>query len=116
MVEFCPDCDSMLKKKKEGGDFVFKCDNCGFSKPYDKQAKAKNEELLKKKIEKKKLMYITQVREEGEKIENPITSVECPECKHTKAEYFQLQTRSADEPATTFYCCLQCGHKWRDYG
>lgn len=29
----------------------------------------------------------------------------------------QIQTRSADEPMTTFYkcCSLQCGHRWRDW-
>jgi DNA-directed RNA polymerase subunit M/transcription elongation factor TFIIS len=36
----------------------------------------------------------------------------CPKCKSKKTSYFQLQTRSADEPATNFCNCL-CGHRWR---
>lgn len=33
----------------------------------------------------------------------------CPSCKNTKFFYCQLQTRSADEPMTTFYTCNKCG-------
>lgn len=36
----------------------------------------------------------------------------CPKCKSKKTSYYQLQTRSADEPATNFCSCL-CGHRWR---
>lgn len=40
----------------------------------------------------------------------------CPKCEHPRAYFMQIQTRSADEPMTTFYkCCSpQCGHRWRD--
>ncbi|XP_009976900.1 PREDICTED: DNA-directed RNA polymerase III subunit RPC10, partial [Tauraco erythrolophus] len=40
----------------------------------------------------------------------------CPKCEHPRAYFMQIQTRSADEPMTTFYkCCnAQCGHRWRD--
>eukprot|EP00457_Paulinella_chromatophora_P010015 gb/GEZN01010099.1/.p1 GENE.gb/GEZN01010099.1/~~gb/GEZN01010099.1/.p1 ORF type:complete len:362 (-),score=75.41 gb/GEZN01010099.1/:146-1231(-) len=40
---------------------------------------------------------------------------ECGKCKQTKTTYHQLQTRSADEPMTTFVTCLNqaCGHRWR---
>ncbi|KAK5884538.1 hypothetical protein CesoFtcFv8_018349 [Champsocephalus esox] len=40
----------------------------------------------------------------------------CPKCAHLRAYFMQIQTRSADEPMTTFYkCCqAQCGHRWRD--
>lgn len=42
-------------------------------------------------------------------------TVECPQagCDGTEAEYEQLQIRSADEPPSTFYSCLKCGHGWR---
>ena len=36
----------------------------------------------------------------------------CPKCKTKKTSYYQMQTRSADEPMTTFAQCL-CGHKWK---
>ncbi len=31
----------------------------------------------------------------------------------TKCTYYQLQTRSADEPMTTFVTCLNCGNRWK---
>ena len=37
----------------------------------------------------------------------------CWKCKGTKCTYYQLQTRSADEPMTTFVCCLSCANRWR---
>ena len=33
--------------------------------------------------------------------------------RFTKCTHFQLQTRSADEPMTTFITCLNCGSKWK---
>ena len=30
-----------------------------------------------------------------------------------KCTYYQLQTRSADEPMTTFVTCLNCGSRWK---
>lgn len=37
----------------------------------------------------------------------------CRNCKSNECTYYQLQTRSADEPMTTFVTCINCGNKWR---
>ncbi len=37
----------------------------------------------------------------------------CRRCKSTQCTYYQLQTRSADEPMTTFVSCINCGKKWK---
>ena len=37
----------------------------------------------------------------------------CGRCKSRKCSYYQLQTRSADEPMTTFVTCISCGHRWK---
>ena len=37
----------------------------------------------------------------------------CGRCKKNNCTYFQLQTRSADEPMTTFVTCLNCNNRWR---
>jgi hypothetical protein len=37
----------------------------------------------------------------------------CGRCKSTKTTYYQMQTRSADEPMTTYVTCKNCGHKWK---
>ena len=33
----------------------------------------------------------------------------CKKCKSKRCTYYELQTRSADEPATIFVTCLDCG-------
>ena len=40
-------------------------------------------------------------------------AVRCSRCKNNKITYYDIQTRSSDEPSTTFYSCLICSHKWR---
>ena len=37
----------------------------------------------------------------------------CFKCKSNKCTFYQLQTRSADEPMTTFVTCLNCGNRWK---
>lgn len=37
----------------------------------------------------------------------------CRKCKSKKCTYYELQTRSADEPATIFITCLDCGKNWK---
>lgn len=38
----------------------------------------------------------------------------CRSCKKkSKCDYYQVQTRSADEPMTTFVTCLECDIKWK---
>ena len=37
----------------------------------------------------------------------------CGRCKKKECTYYQMQTRSADEPMTTFVTCLNCGKRWR---
>lgn len=37
----------------------------------------------------------------------------CGKCKTYKTTYYQLQTRSADEPLTTFVTCTNCNNRWK---
>lgn len=37
----------------------------------------------------------------------------CRKCGKNKVTYTQAQTRSADEPMTTFFCCINCGNRWK---
>ncbi|XP_076840940.1 transcription elongation factor A protein 1 isoform X2 [Brachyhypopomus gauderio] len=37
----------------------------------------------------------------------------CGKCKKKKCTYTQVQTRSADEPMTTFVFCNECGNRWK---
>ncbi len=37
----------------------------------------------------------------------------CRKCKSKRCTYYEMQTRSADEPATLFVTCLDCGKNWK---
>lgn len=41
------------------------------------------------------------------------TKFKCSRCGMNDCSYYQLQTRSADEPMTTFVTCLTCEKRWR---
>ena len=101
---FCSKCGSLLKIKKEKGKDIKYCD-CGYSEEG-------NIELndCKKEIEKGAEGIAD---EKSEPL--PITDAKCDHCGNDKAYFWELQTRSADEPATEFYRCTKCGHTWRKY-
>ena len=54
--------------------------------------------------------------EQDDFIVNPFEVVEgvlkCGKCGHSRTFSFTKQTRSADEPMTTFATCMTCKHKW----
>lgn len=39
--------------------------------------------------------------------------LKCGKCRKRNCTYNQIQTRSADEPMTTFVLCNSCGHRWK---
>lgn len=62
-----------------------------------------------------KLIEAKKIKEENmyaPKLEASTDNFTC-RCKSKKCTYFQLQTRSADEPMTTFVTCLDCGNRWK---
>jgi DNA-directed RNA polymerase subunit M/transcription elongation factor TFIIS len=65
-------------------------------------------ELIKAKQLRDKNKYET-------KVEASTDNFTCPnsKCRSTKCTYYQLQTRSADEPMTTFVTCIDCGKRWK---
>tara|TARA_B100000780_G_scaffold19544_1_gene12622 strand:- start:325 stop:840 length:516 start_codon:yes stop_codon:yes gene_type:complete len=45
----------------------------------------------------------------------PITDrFKCYKCKKNECSYYQLQTRSIDEPMTTFITCINCNYFWKN--
>jgi len=40
----------------------------------------------------------------------------CRRCNKRQCTYYELQTRSADEPMTIFITCVNCGKEWRQGG
>ena len=111
-VKFCPECSSMLHRTRMNGKYIYIC-RCGFK---DEQEADDGE--ISQKIERKKsaLKQNLIILKEEDKIKvHPIVSKYCPKCNHKEAEAWQEQTRSADEPSTSFFKCTKCGHTWREY-
>tara|TARA_E500000178_G_scaffold297366_1_gene304058 strand:- start:775 stop:1296 length:522 start_codon:yes stop_codon:yes gene_type:complete len=62
------------------------------------------------------LLNIKKIRDENKftpKLEASTDDFTCFKCKSKKCTFYQLQTRSADEPMTTFVTCLECGNRWK---
>lgn len=62
------------------------------------------------------LLSDKKIREENiyaPKLEASTDGFTCRKCKSKECSYYQLQTRSADEPMTTFVTCIKCGTRWK---
>ncbi|KAH3667927.1 hypothetical protein WICMUC_005140 [Wickerhamomyces mucosus] len=69
-------------------------------------------ESLKAELEKIKQQNLHNAQ--GVTLERAVTDrFTCGKCKEKKVSYYQLQTRSADEPLTTFCTCENCGNRWK---
>ena len=63
-----------------------------------------------------KLIALKQIRDENKyapKLDANTDDYTCYKCKSKRCSFYQLQTRSADEPMTTFVTCLDCGTRWK---
>ena len=64
------------------------------------------DDLIQAKIKRDKNKY--EVR-----LEAATDTFKCRKCHSNKCTYYQMQTRSADEPMTTFVTCIECGNRWK---
>ena len=63
------------------------------------------------------LIQLKSIRDKNkyeQNMEAATDSFKCRKCRSTKCTYYELQTRSADEPMTIFITCLDCGTKWKN--
>ena len=63
-------------------------------------------DYIEKKIKRDTLKY-------ERKMEAATDTFTCRKCKSKECNYYQMQTRSADEPMTTFVSCINCGNRWK---
>jgi transcription elongation factor S-II len=73
---------------------------------HQEMAPEKWDALIQAKIRRDKTKYETNM-------EAATDTFKCRKCHTNKCTYYQLQTRSADEPMTTFVTCLECGNRWK---
>ncbi|XP_023025417.1 RNA polymerase III subunit K [Leptinotarsa decemlineata] len=109
MLEFCCFCSNLLFAEENlQGNVQFTCKLCPI---YFRVKKLK---LHKNYSELKKIDDILGGEEAWKNVDS--TEERCPKCSHDRAYFLQMQTRSADEPMTTFYRCCnpECNHYWRD--
>jgi len=62
--------------------------------------------LIEQKVKRDALKYTNN-------IEASTDMFTCRKCRSKKCTYYELQTRSADEPASIFVTCLDCGKHWK---
>ncbi|BAP71630.1 RNA polymerase III C11 subunit [Kluyveromyces marxianus] len=111
MLSFCPLCNNMLLvSKADSGIYKLSCGSCPYEFPIDGIEVYDRKNLPRKEVD-------DVLGGEGAWDNVDQTGAQCPnhdQCGGDKAYFFQLQIRSADEPMTTFYKCVNCGHKWRE--
>jgi len=107
---FCPKCGSIMVTDRSKG--VMKCPRCGYT------MNAREGLVLSKSIAHSVKDKTAVVEASSDVPPNAVLlrgEVQCPKCGHDEVYAWQMQTRSADEPPTTFYKCAKCGHRWREY-
>ena len=63
-------------------------------------------EFIQRKIKRDERIYETDISAATD-------TFVCRKCKSNKCTFYQMQTRSADEPMTTFVTCLTCDNRWK---
>jgi len=103
---FCPTCGNLLLLDKNFSVYRYCCKTC----PYTFNIVQNLQNY--KYYDKKKIEPVLGGKEAWENV-NQVEAL-CPKCTHNSAYYRQLQIRSADEPMTTFFKCVECAHQWNE--
>ena len=106
-MDFCPKCESRLKKNSDG---LLSCPKCKF-------VKAGAVKEGEKKLDETNSEFLVMDESDLSKAKGLESTVpiDCEKCHNKEGVSWTFQTRSADEPETKFYRCTKCNHTWRDY-
>ncbi len=104
---FCPQCANLLFiQESNDGKNQFYCKTC----PYVVEIRRTQKDRTY--LKRKEVDDVLGGDDAWKNVDSaPAT---CPKCENNRAYFMQIQTRSADEPMTTFYRCTQCSHQWRE--
>lgn len=117
VMEFCPECGSLLKPEKAETDkgtlIMLVCSKCGYKKQASgKKVEPKISNVIKHDIQ----QLVTVIGKEDQKLNTlPTLKVECPKCGNNLVYVWQVQTRGGDESSTQFFRCTKCNHTFREY-
>ena len=111
MVEFCPECSNLLRKKRMNEKIFLVC-KCGYQTEIQTNNDQKEEAIQKKRaVLDKKLIVVS--NEDKISVNLKVSKI-CPKCNNNEAETWQVQIRSSDEPSTIFFRCTNCKFTWRE--
>jgi len=82
----------------------------------ERLSKMTSEEMANDDVKKEREGFVKQGIDESRlaMVEGTKTDMlRCGKCQKNNCTYNQLQTRSADEPMTTFVLCNECGNRWK---
>jgi len=88
---------------------------CGDITP-EKLSKMSSEEMASDDMKKMREKFEKQNMDDAQLAVNQGTRTDlllCGKCRKRDVTYNQLQTRSSDEPMTTFCLCNNCGNRWK---
>ncbi len=108
-MEFCPRCGKVMTPKKTSNKLALVCPKCGYRKGMV------NDVIMVRMPRRKQEEVVVIEEEEEERILPTTKDVICPRCGNREAQYWSVQTRSADEPMTQFFRCTKCNYTWREY-
>lgn len=105
LIEFCPNCSTLLLITKLDNKPVYKCRTCPYHIPlspfihtiYFNKPIAENIVLNENRLD-----------------QLAKTEKTCEKCNYHTAAFIEMQTRSADEPMTIFYNCVKCKYTWKE--
>ncbi|KAI4134989.1 MAG: hypothetical protein LQ347_001048 [Umbilicaria vellea] len=115
MLLFCPCCSNSLTVSRSAPNDAFpigqnrlECRTC----PY--QFLINQRYYERKEMKRKEVEDVMGGKDAWANVDN--TDAQCPRegCDGSKAFFYQVQIRSADEPMTTFYKCTTCGQRWKE--
>ena len=112
-MEFCPKCSAVLVSKKYEEKNVEKtalfCRKCGYTK---KKYKAME---ITEDVKEDPYNEVVVIKKQTETFPKTVTS--CPKCDNNEAYWWtqEIEVSDEDNVVATFFKCVKCGHKWREY-